>query len=123
MKKFSPILGIAIIVALTGCEPSELNPAGGIPFSGADSGGSQTAPQTAPQNLAPMMQDPEAQTDDWEEDIFANSQSEADSICTQKAENRSLSGGGAIHSRGAYQVKGKLYRCKFTSEVSNANDR
>lgn len=46
------------LTALTGCalEPGELNPAGGIPFSGGNSG-SYTAPAPA-KNLAPIQASP-----------------------------------------------------------------
>ena len=44
------------LVALTGCEPSELYPAGGIPLSGGNSG-SYTAPAPA-KNLAPIQASP-----------------------------------------------------------------
>lgn len=117
-----PATALFAIVALTGCEPSELNSVGGIPFGGGSNSGSYTAPAPA-QNLAPMLQDPDARMEEWEDDVFANSQAEAEARCLQMAENRSRSSGGAIQSRGAYQVKGKLYRCKFSSEVPNENDR
>ena len=50
------LLAVIAVITLTGCEPNELNPAGGIPFSGSNSG-SYTAPAPA-KNLAPIQASP-----------------------------------------------------------------
>lgn len=78
---------IFAIVALTGCEPNELYPAGGIPFGGSNSG-SYTAPAPA-QNLAPMLQDPEGKLSDDSATIYAESLDVALNKCQQTANNLS----------------------------------
>ena len=77
------LLVVIALAALTGCEPSELNPVGGIPFSGGNSG-SYTAPAPA-KNLAPMMQDPEGKPSDDSATIYAKSLDEALNKCQQTA--------------------------------------
>lgn len=54
------LLAVFALIALTGCEPSELYPAGGIPFTGGNSG-SYTAPAPA-KNLAPIEINPSQET-------------------------------------------------------------
>ena len=83
MKKQILIATIAI-VALTGCEPSELYPAGGIPFSGGNSG-SYTAPAPA-QNLAPpIIDNPDESHEDFDY-VWAESEDEATRKCQQLAD-------------------------------------
>jgi hypothetical protein len=90
MRNLSGILGIAIaLVALTGCEPNELYPAGGVPFSSGNSGGTSTAPQTAPQNLAPIIDNPDESHEDFDY-IWAESESEAIRKCQQLTEQNKV---------------------------------
>jgi len=88
------LLAVIAVITLTGCEPSELNPAGGIPFSGSNSG-SYTAPAPA-KNLAPMMQDPEGNLEDSGIEFIAANQDEAMSKCQRYA--ASISGSETIAS-------------------------
>ncbi len=109
-------------ILLGACEPSELYPA---PV-GAPAGGSnlpsqnyspvQPAPPIAPP-INPILEDPERRTEEWEDDAFANSQEEAESRCRQKAESMTQTGKTLVVSLGARQLKGRLYKCKFRSEV------
>jgi hypothetical protein len=69
-----------------------------------------------------MLDNPDAQTEEWEDDIFANSPEEAESKCRRKAEILSLRGVVLVYSLGATRISGKLYKCKFCSEVSNAEN-
>lgn len=116
MKK---VIAISLAIGLHGCyEGTEFRP---VPIGPGGGGG--TAPsknyQAAPQQSVPphpMIDDPEAKTEDWEDEMFANSPQEAESKCRQKAEILSQNGG-VVRSNGAIHVSGKLYRCKFTSEV------
>ena len=77
------LLMVFALTALTGCEPSELNPAGGIPFSGGNSG-SYTAPAPA-KNLAPMMQDPQGNLEDSGIEFVAQNEPEALNKCQRQA--------------------------------------
>ena len=79
------LAAIIALIALTGCEPNELYPAGGIPFTGGNSG-NNTAPA---QNLAPMLQDPEGKLSDDSATIYAGSLDEALNKCQQTANNLS----------------------------------
>ncbi len=109
-------------VLLSSCEPSEMYP---VPV-GAPAGGSnlpsqnhspvQPAPPIAPP-INPILEDPEGKTEEWEDDAFANSQEEAESRCRQKAESMTQTGKTLVVSLGARQLKGRLYKCKFRSEV------
>jgi hypothetical protein len=69
-----------------------------------------------------MIDDPDAKTEAWEDDVFANSQAEAESRCEQMAESMTRNGGSVVRSLGARQISGKLYKCKFVSEVPNADN-
>ena len=86
------LLAVFALIALTGCEPNELYPAGGIPFTGGNSG-SNTAPA---QNLAPMLQDPEGNLEDSGIEFVAANQDEAMSKCQKYA--TSISGSETIVS-------------------------
>ncbi len=109
-------------VLLGSCEPSEMYP---VPV-GAPAGEmnppsqnyrpAQPARPTIPP-IHPILEDPEAKTEEWEDDVFANSLEEAESKCRQKAESITQTGKTLVVSLGAKQVKGKLYKCKFRSEV------
>lgn len=109
-------------VLLSSCEPSELYP---VPV-GAPAGGSnlpsqnyrpaQPARPIAPP-INPILEDPERKTEEWEDDAFANSLEEAESRCHQKAESMTQTGKTLVVSLGARQLKGRLYKCKFRSEV------
>jgi hypothetical protein len=66
-----------------------------------------------------MLQDPDAKLEEWEEDIFADSLSGAEMKCQRLAEKMSREGGTVVVSAGVRQVSGKLYKCKFSSEVRN----
>jgi hypothetical protein len=124
--KHSFFLASAIALLTLGCEPSELRPVPAFPIGG---GGSYSAParpakpQPTTKPLVPdrheMLDDPEAQTEDREEDIFANSLAEAQEKCRRKAEWLSLNGGGVTQYLGVRHIKGKLYKCQLRSEVSN----
>ena len=86
------LVTIIALIALTGCEPNELYPAGGaIPFSGGNSG-----TNTAPKNLAPMLQDPEGNLEDSGIEFVAANQDEAMSKCQKYA--TSISGSETIAS-------------------------
>lgn len=69
-----------------------------------------------------MLDDPDAKIEEWEDDIFADSLIEAQARCKQKAAYMTSCSGTLVRSLGAKLIKGKLYKCQFCSEVSNAND-
>ena len=69
-----------------------------------------------------MLDNPDARIEEWEDDIFANSLEEAEAKCQRKAENMTVSSQSLIRSLGAKQVSGKLYKCKFCSEVPDAGN-
>ncbi|MBW4622050.1 MAG: hypothetical protein KME17_22185 [Cyanosarcina radialis HA8281-LM2] len=48
-----------------------------------------------------MLDDPDAKTEEWEDNIFASSQTEAERKCQQLAEKYTLSGGSLVTSTGA----------------------
>jgi hypothetical protein len=88
---------LAISISLAACEPNEMYPAGGIPFSGSNSGGSSApAQQAAPtQRLAPMpIEDPEEEANAMGNNaqngriVIARSASHAQSRCAQYAGTR-----------------------------------
>jgi hypothetical protein len=86
---------LAISISLTACEPNEMYPAGGIPFSGSNSGGgSAPAQQAAPaQRLAPMpmIDNPDEPYEEWEVDqVWGDSQAKAEQLCRQIAENQQV---------------------------------
>ncbi len=115
-------IALSSVLLLSSCEPSEMYP---VPV-GAPAGSSnlpsqnyspvQPAPPIAPA-INPILEDPEGRTEEWEDDAFANSLEEAESRCRQKAESMTQTGKTLVVSLGARQVKGKLYKCKFRSEV------
>jgi len=117
--KFAIALGIGIL--LGSCEPNEMYP---VPV-GVPNGGNPPAQNYRPVEPAkptippihPILEDPEAKTEEWEDDTFANSQEEAESKCRQKAERITQTDKTLVVSLGARQVKGKLYKCKFRTEV------
>lgn len=116
MRKF---ILISLAIGLHGCyEGTEFRP---VPIGGG--GGDTPTYRSAPQQSVPphpMIDDPDARTEDWEDDMFANSPEEAESKCRQKAENLT-SGGALVRSLGAKHISGKLYKCQFVTEVYDAN--
>ncbi|KAM3104928.1 hypothetical protein [Phormidesmis sp. 146-33] len=117
--KFAIALSIGIL--LSSCEPNEMYPVPvGVPNGqNLPSQSYRPAQPTKPTILPihPILEDPEAKTEEWEDDTFANSQEEAESKCRQKAERITQTDKTLVVSLGARQVKGKLYKCKFRTEV------
>jgi hypothetical protein len=119
--KFTIALSAGILI--TACEPSEMYPVPvGAPIGQVNPPSQnykpiQPAKPTTPP-VQPILDDPEARTEEWEDDVFANSQEEAESKCRQKAESITQTGRTLVVSLGVKPVKGKLYKCKFRSEVS-----
>lgn len=106
------------IFALTGCEPSELNPAGGVPFMGGGNSGSYTAPvQTPAKKLAPMLQDPEAESVETSEEVWADNEADAAQKCQQIAEIRTREGRTVVTVQDRPQLvfKGRFV-CSFRGE-------
>ena len=109
-------------ILLSACEPNEMYPVPvGAPAGGSNLPGQKYNPVQPARPIAPpinpILEDPEAITEEWEDDVFADSQEEAASKCRQKAENMTQTGKTLVVSLGARQLKGRLYKCKFRSEV------
>ncbi|BAU10259.1 hypothetical protein LEP3755_07410 [Leptolyngbya sp. NIES-3755] len=125
------LLSLSIAFLTLGCEPSEFRPVPAFPNGSGSSGGYSAParpsrpmkPQPTSKPLVPdrhpMLDDPEAQTEDRDEDIFANSLADAQEKCRKRAEWLSLNGGGVTQYLGVKHIKGKLYRCQLRSEVEN----
>jgi hypothetical protein len=65
----------------------------------------------------PMLDDPEAQSEEWEDNVFADSLAEAERKCQQLAEKYTKQSGSLVSATAARNIKGKLYKCKLKSEV------
>jgi hypothetical protein len=78
----------------------------------------------------PMLQDPDAQSEEWSDEVWARDQEEADRKCQWMADNATQKGGKVVVTQGAAQMvtkpkpatKGKpavdgLFVCQFRSEV------
>jgi hypothetical protein len=63
-----------------------------------------------------MIDDPDARQEEWRDKTFAGSQEEATSKCRRLAEQMSK-GGSLVRSLGATHISGRLYECRFISEV------
>jgi hypothetical protein len=87
----------------------------------------QSDPQVTPM---PMMEDPEAQTEEWEEEVWARDQGDADRICRLMADKLSRRSGKLVTYQNPPQVlsapkaatKSKpavdgKFVCRFRSEV------
>jgi hypothetical protein len=74
------------------------------------------------QSPMPMLDNPDAKKETWEDQEFADSQEEAESKCRSRAERLTASGSSVIRSTGAKHVSGKLFMCQFESEVPNEED-
>ena len=109
------LAGMGII--LGACEPSELRPVPALP-----SGGSQPAPRapTAPdQPMAPpamgYTEDPEAETEEWEDYVWADDAAQAQRKCEQLAATYTQQGGSAVTvvrvTRG--RQRGSRWICTF----------
>lgn len=66
-----------------------------------------------------MLDDPEAQSEEWEDNVFADSFTEAERKCQQLAERYTKQSGSLVIATATQNIKGKLYKCKLKSEVSN----
>lgn len=102
-------------LAIAGCEPGgELMPAPvGLKWN-------SDVPTSPARPLAPgaqkMLDDPDAMQEEWEGETFADSLEQATSKCRQQAENMS-NRGAVVRSLGAIHVRGKYYKCRFSTEV------
>ncbi len=115
-------IALSVGVLLSSCEPSEMYPVPvGVPAGGSNLPSQNYSPVQPARPIAPpinpILEDPEAKTEEWEDDVFANSPEEAESKCRQKAESITQTDKTIVVSLGVKQVKGKLYKCKLRSEV------
>jgi hypothetical protein len=85
---------------------------------------------TPPAQEMPMLQDPDAQSEEWSDEVWARDQEEADRKCQWMADNATQKGGKVVVIQGKAQMvtkpkpatKGKpavdgLFVCQFRSEV------
>lgn len=77
------------IVALTGCEPSELYPVPAVPIGGGNGGYTAPAKPISPANQVPMLQDPEGNLSDESATIYAKSLDAALIECQKTANSLS----------------------------------
>ncbi|GAB4465566.1 MAG: hypothetical protein OHK0037_20450 [Elainellaceae cyanobacterium] len=77
-----------------------------------------------PQHTAPtpMLDDPEAETSEWEETINAMSAAIAHRKCRQLAEYYSQTGGSRVVVTSVTDLGNGLYRCKFLGETQGYDE-
>ena len=145
MMKYLPI-AIALTFGLTGCSGGlygdgisdqgrgAMAPA--VPFVphivdgyGNPAPELQSTPNPSAQTM-PMLQDPEAESEEWSDEVWANSQEEADQACQAKADMATEEGRSVVTVIGKAQMRvspkpakgnksgtsGKFV-CRFRSEV------
>ncbi|HEY9881807.1 MAG TPA: hypothetical protein V6D29_25375 [Leptolyngbyaceae cyanobacterium] len=90
-----PLLAIAVCWGLAACEPGELRP---VPL-GLPSGGSHAIPKAPATPAAPMAppvmaytEDPEAETEEWEDYVWADNLQQAQKKCKELAESSTEQG-------------------------------
>lgn len=111
--------GVAIASGwgLTACEPSELRPVPALPsgsgFSVPQAPAAPAEPMAPP--VMPYTEDPEAETEEWEEYIWADSDEQARQICQQLAERFTQQGGSLVTYLDVKKVgrRGSRWACKF----------
>lgn len=112
-----PLALMGLGVVLTACEPSELRPVPALP-----TGGGYSVPRTptAPdQPMAPpamgYTEDPEAETEEWEDYVWADDAAQAQRKCEQLAATYTQQGGSAVTvarvTRGSQ--RGSRWICTF----------
>ena len=84
---------LALLILLTGCEPSELYPVPALPIGGGSSV-NNTAPAQrpiAPAKQMPMIDNPDEPYQEWEVDqVWGDSKTEAERRCRQIAEDQQV---------------------------------
>ncbi|WOB42983.1 hypothetical protein HNI00_07305 [Thermoleptolyngbya oregonensis NK1-22] len=70
----------------------------------------------------PMLDDPEAETSEWEEFVNAMSDAVARQKCRSLADYYSQTGGTRVIVTSVTPLKNGLYRCKFLGEVQGYDD-
>lgn len=70
----------------------------------------------------PMLDDPEAETSEWEETVNAMSAAIAHRKCRQLAEYYSQTGGSRVVVTSVTDLGNGLYRCKFLGETQGYDD-
>jgi hypothetical protein len=113
-----PLLVIAFCLGLAACESSELRPVPvGLPSGGVPA--APTAPQAPAAPMAPPVmaytEDPEAETEDWEEYIWADNEQQARRNCQQLAERFTEQGRGLVTLVGVQKLgkRGSRWVCRF----------
>lgn len=124
--KHSPFLFGLLSLAIAGCEPSELRPVPAFPIGG-NSGYSAPArpvkPQPTTKPLVPnrheMIDDPEAQTEPHQEDIWAEDEISAMEKCRQLAESYTRKYKTRVTLQRVQKLFNKRYRCHLEMEVQS----
>lgn len=130
MKKW---LAVGLLVCLTACEASEFR----VPIPvGGGGGDGYSAPVRQPvQPVQPdlpgtaaskMLQDPEAQKQEWTADVWAANQVTAENLCSEMADRESQKGNPTVQlgrPTQVYQTPSRygdyLFRCRFQTEIVN----
>lgn len=107
---------LAVLLCLmAACTPSELRP---VPI-GLPAGGSPAVPPAPAAPMAPPVmaysEDPEAETEEWEDYIWADNEAQARQICQQLAEQFTQQGGSLVTYISVRRVsqRGSRWACKF----------
>lgn len=119
--KANSLLIMSLAIGLHGCyEGTEFRPApvGGWLEPVSQPPQARPAPQqSVPPHAAPMLQDPEAQTEQSIDYVWADSQAEAEEKCQREAERYSQEGGSLVTVVKVRKTgKGTKYECTFNGE-------
>lgn len=82
------------------------------------------SPSLTPEYAAPMpmLDDPEAETSEWEETVNAMSAAIANRKCRMLADYYSQTGGSRVIVTSVTDLGNGLYRCKFLGETQGYDD-
>lgn len=127
MKKW---LAVALLFSITACETGEFRVP--MPIGGGDAAPVREPVQPVQPDLpgtaaSKMLQDPDAQKQEWTEDLWAANQTTAENRCQEIANRESQKGNPTVQlgkPTQVYQNPSKygdyLFRCRFQTEVVNS---
>jgi hypothetical protein len=132
---------IALLLPLVGCVqerspvwiPSDIAPlfggGGSAPAPARPAPGYNGQPLAPSADSLPMLQDPDAQKQEWTEDLWASNQDTAESRCQEIADRESAKGNPTVQLGRPFQVYQKpskygdyLFKCQFSTEVIGYTD-
>ncbi|MBW4581804.1 MAG: hypothetical protein KME42_19730 [Tildeniella nuda ZEHNDER 1965/U140] len=88
---------------------------------GGAAGASKAASQAPATGAAKMLEDPDAETVNDSEEVWATTQEEAERRCAEIAAQRTNQGGTLVTVQGVSRVSSKRFFCQFRAETGGRN--